>query len=156
MISSDTKAPNTTHLAEAQRAEPDRDKRAELVKQAQMVIKRDQPYVYLVYPRRSMAFNADVWDASTIVVEAGIGIRNFWTFVQAKPLGPQKDMILNSPQPISNLSPVRMDPIGSWVTDMIWDHLMRVGRAWRSRSLAAESVRWIDPTTVEAGCYATA
>ena len=67
-----------------------------------MLIKRDQPYVYLVYPRRSMAFNADIWDPIPIVEEAGIGIRNVWTFMQAKPLGAQKDMILNSPQPISN------------------------------------------------------
>ena len=58
------KNPDYDHLAEAQRAEGDRDKRAELVKQAQMLIKRDQPYVYLVYPRRSMAFNADVWDGA--------------------------------------------------------------------------------------------
>jgi peptide/nickel transport system substrate-binding protein len=138
------------HLAEAQRAEGDRDKRAELVKQAQMVIARDQPYVYLVYPRRSMAFNADVWGAGTIVEEAGIGIRNFWTFVQAKPLGLQKDMILNSPQSISNLSPVHMDAIGSWVTDLIWDHLMRVDVHGDPVPWAAESVRWIDTTTVEA------
>lgn len=138
------------HLAEAQRAEPDRTKRAELVKQAQMVITRDQPYVYLVYPRRSMAFNADVWGAGTIVEEAGIGIRNFWSFVQARPLGTQKDMILNSPQPLSNLSPVHMDPIGSWITDMIWDHLMRVDVHGDPIPWAAESVRWIDPTTVEA------
>ena len=52
-----------------------------------MVIKRDQPYVYLVHPRRSMAFDSAVWDAGSIVEEAGIGIRNFWTFLQAKPLG---------------------------------------------------------------------
>jgi hypothetical protein len=78
--------PEYDHLAEAQRAETDPEKRAALVKQAQMVIKRDQPYVYLVYPRRSMAFNADVWDPATVSEEAGIGIRNFWTFLHAKPL----------------------------------------------------------------------
>jgi peptide/nickel transport system substrate-binding protein len=144
------KSPEYDRLAEAQRAEGDRDKRADLVKQAQMVIARDQPYIYLVYPRRSMAFNADVWDAGTIVEEAGIGIRNFWTFLEAKPVGGQKDMILNAPQPISNLSPVHMDAIGSWVTDMIWDHLMRVDIHGNPVPWAAESVRWIDPITVEA------
>ena len=144
------KNPEYDQLAQAQRAEEDRDKRADLVKQTQMVIKRDQPYVYLVYPRRSMAFNSEVWDASTVVEEAGIGIRNFWTFLQAKPLGAQKDMILNAPQPTSNLSPVHMDAIGSWVTDMIWDHLMRVDIHGDPVPWAAESVRWVDPTTVEA------
>jgi peptide/nickel transport system substrate-binding protein len=137
-------------LAEAQRAEEDRDKRAVLVRQAQMLIKRDQPYAYLVYPRRSMAFNTAVWDPASVVVEAGIGIRNFWTFLQAKPLGAQKDMILNAPQPISNIHPVHMDPIGSWVSDMIWDHLMRVDIHGDPVPWAAESVRFVDPTTIEA------
>src|SRR5580698_3963148 len=120
------KNPDYDRLAEAQRAEEDRDKRAALVKQAQMVIKNDQPYIYLVYPRRSMAFNTEVWDQSTVVEEAGIGIRNFWTFLNAKPVGAQQDMILNTPQSLSYLHPVHMDPIGSWVSDLIYDHLMRV------------------------------
>ena len=138
------------HLAEAQRAEADRDKRAALVKQAQMVIKRDQPYVYLVYPRRSMAFNSDVWDPASVVEEAGIGIRNFWTFLQAKPVGAQKDMILNAPQATQNLHPVHMDPIGSWVSDMIWDHLVRVDIHGNPINWAASELRWLDPTTLEA------
>jgi peptide/nickel transport system substrate-binding protein len=142
-------SPEYDHLAEAQRAEGDRDKRAALVKQAQMVIKRDQPYVYLVYPRRSMAFNTDVWDPATVVEEAGIGIRNFWTFLQAKPLGAQKDMILNAPQSTQTLNPVHMDPIGSWVTDMIWDHLVRVDIHGDPINWAASDVRWLDPTTLE-------
>jgi peptide/nickel transport system substrate-binding protein len=142
-------SPEYDHLAEAQRAELDPDKRAALVKQAQMVIKRDQPYVYLVYPRRSMAFNSDVWDPASIVEEAGIGIRNFWTFLGAKPLTAQKDMILNAPQITQNLNPVRMDPIGSWVTDMIWDHLVRVDIHGNPIPWAASSLRWIDPISLE-------
>jgi peptide/nickel transport system substrate-binding protein len=141
--------PEYDHLAESQRAEGDRDKRAVLVKQAQMVIKRDQPYVFLVYPRRSMAFNTDVWDPATVSEEAGIGIRNFWTFLHAKPLGAQKDMILNAPQATQTLNPVHMDPIGSWVTDMIWDHLVRVDIHGNPTNWAATSVTWLDPKTLE-------
>ena len=142
--------PEYDHLAEAQRAENDRDKRVALVKQAQMVIKRDQPYVYLVYPRRSMAFNSDVWDPETIKEEAGIGIRNFWTFLHARPVGAQKDMILNATQGTQHINPVRMDPIGSWLTDMIWDHLVRVDLSGNPIPWAASAVRWIDDTTAEA------
>lgn len=137
-------------LAEAQRAEGDRNKRAVLVKQAQMLIARDQPYVYLVHPRRSMAFNSDVWDQASIVVEAGIGIRNFWTFLNAKPLGAQKDMILNAPQPTATINPVRMDAIGSWLTDLIWDHVMRVDLDGNPIPWAAETVTWVDTVTVDA------
>ena len=46
---------------------------------------------------------------AAIVEEAGIGIRNFWTFLNAAPLTAQKDMILNAPQPISSLHPIHMD-----------------------------------------------
>jgi peptide/nickel transport system substrate-binding protein len=144
------KNPEYDRLAAAQRAEEDRDKRAVLVKQAQMLIKQDQPYAYLVYPKRSMAFNTEVWDPSTIVEEAGIGIRNFWSFVGAKPLGAQKDMILNSPQALSSLHPVHMDAIGSWVSDLIFDHVMRVDIHGNPVPWAAETVRWVDPVTVEA------
>ena len=144
------KSPEYDRLAEAQRAEEDRDKRAVLVKQSQMVIAHDQPYVFLVHPRRSMAFNADVWDAGTIVEEAGIGIRNFWTFLNARPLGAQKDMILNAPQGTATINPVHMDGVGSWLTDLIWDHLMRVDIHGDPVPWAAESVTWIDPVTVDA------
>ena len=68
------------------------------MKQAQDLIGKDVPYIYLVYPRRSAAFNNQVWKASSIVTEAGIGIRNFWTFIAAEPLGAQKDMVLNCKQ----------------------------------------------------------
>jgi peptide/nickel transport system substrate-binding protein len=144
------KNPEYDRLAEAQRAETDPAKRAVLVKQAQMLIKQDQPYVFLVHPRRAMAFNADIWDSGSIVEEAGIGIRNFWTFLRAAPLTAQKDMILNSPQPLSVLHAIHMDPIGSWVSDLIWDHLMRVSPSGEPVPWAATSVRWIDPVTVEA------
>ncbi len=144
------KNPEYDKLAAAQRAEVDPDKRAVLVKQAQMLIKQDQPYVYLVYPKRSMAYNSEVWDPATIVEEAGIGIRNFWSFVGAKPVGTQKDMILNSPQALSSLHPVHMDAIGSWVSDLIFDHLMRVDVHGKPVPWAAESVRFVDPVTVEA------
>jgi peptide/nickel transport system substrate-binding protein len=143
------KNPDYDRLAEAQRAELDRTKREALVKDAQMMIARDQPYVYLVHPRRSMAFNSDVWDASTIQEEAGIGIRNVWTFMSATPLGAQKDMILNAPQTTATINPVRMDPIGSWITDLIWDHLMRVDIHGDPVPWAAESATWVDNVTLD-------
>lgn len=142
-------SPEYDKLAEAQRAELDPAKRAALVKQAQLVVLRDQPYTFLVHPRRSMAFNSNVWDPASIVEEAGIGIRNFWTFLRAKPVGAQKDMILNAPQTTTSINPVRMDAIGSWVTDMIWDHLARVDIDGKPIPWAAETIRWLDPTTVE-------
>ena len=136
-------------LAQAQRQELDITKRQALVKQAQMLVKHDQPYAYLAYPRRSCAFNAAVWDPATIKVESGIGIRNFWTFLAAAPLGAKKDMVLNCHQTIDYINPVRMDAIGSWVTDMVWDKLTRVGLDGKPVPWAAESYKWTGPATME-------
>jgi peptide/nickel transport system substrate-binding protein len=136
-------------LAQAQRQELDITKRQALVKKAQMVIKNDQPYAYLAYPRRSCAFNTAVWDPATVKVESGIGIRNFWTFLAAAPLGAKKDMVLNCHQTIDYINPVRMDAIGSWVTDLVWDKLTRVGLDGKPTPWAAESYKWTGPTTME-------
>lgn len=141
--------PDYDRLAQAQRQELDRTKRQALVRQAQEMIARDQPYAYLVYPRRSAAFNTTVWDPATVKVEAGIGIRNFWTFLGAAPLGPQKDMVLNCHVEIDYINPVRMDVIGSWVTDLVWDKLTRVGLDGEAAPWAAESFKWTSDTTME-------
>lgn len=141
--------PDYDHLAQAQRQELDRTRRQALVKQAQMMITQDQPYAYLVHPRRSAAFNTTIWDPATIKVEAGIGIRNFWTFLGATPLGAQRDMVLNCHQPIDYINPVRMDNIGSWVTDLVWDKLARVGLDGEPVPWASESFKWTSDTTME-------
>ncbi len=141
--------PAYDELAQQQRQELDKPKRQALVKQAQDVIGKDVPYIYLVYPRRSAAFNNQVWKASSIVTEAGIGIRNFWTFIAAEPLGAQKDMVLNCNNEIDYITPVRMDAIGSWVTDLIWDKLTRVGLDGEPRPWGADSFKWTSDTTME-------
>jgi peptide/nickel transport system substrate-binding protein len=136
-------------LAQAQRQELDRAKRQALVFQAQEMITRDQPYVYLVHPRRSAAFNTAVWDEASILVEAGIGIRNFWTFLAATPRTAQHDMVLNCQDEIDYINPVRMDAIGSWVTDLVWDKLTRVGLDGEPKPWASESYTWKSETTME-------
>ena len=141
--------PEYDRLAQAQREELDRPKRQALVKQAQDLITRDQPYVYLAYPRRSAAFNTAVWDPATVKTETGIGIRNFWTFIAAAPLTAQKDMVLNCNNEISYINPVRMDAIGSWVTDLVWDKLTRVGLDGEPAPWASESFKWTSDTTME-------
>ncbi len=141
--------PEYDRVAQAQRQELDRTKRQALVKQAQDIIAHDQPYAYLVYPRRSAAFNASVWDPASIKTEAGIGIRNFWTFIGATPLTDRKDMVLNCHVEIDYINPVRMDVIGSWVTDLVWDKLTRVGLDGEPVPWACQSFRWTSPTTME-------
>ena len=55
-------------------------------------------------------------------------MRNFWTFIGATPVGNQKDMVLNAAEALNAINPLYISgAVDSWVTDLVWDRLMRVG-----------------------------
>jgi peptide/nickel transport system substrate-binding protein len=140
--------PDYDKLAEAQRAEMDRDKRQAILYKAQQVIANDQPYIFFVYPHESFAYSSAVWDPASIVDFTGIGIKNFWTFVGAIPLGDQKDMVLNTQASVLAINPLYISGApDSWVTELIWDRLMRVGADGLPQPYAAKSVEWQDDQT---------
>ena len=136
--------------AEAQRSEIDLAKRKVLVDKAQDLIMSDLPYFFLVYPKNVVAYNSNVWKTDSIVDQSGIGVRNFWTFVGATPAGAGKDMIVNSAEALNAINPLYISgAVDSWITDLVWDRLMRVGPDGLPRPWAAEEVKYLDPTTVE-------
>jgi peptide/nickel transport system substrate-binding protein len=140
--------PEYDKLAEAQRAEMDRDKRQQLVYQVQQIVAEDQPFIFLVYPHESFAYNSTMWDPNSIVDFNGIGIKNFWTFVGATPLGEQKDMVLNTQSVVQAINPLYISGAAdSWVTELLWDRLMRVGTDGLPKPYAASAVEWQDDTT---------
>jgi peptide/nickel transport system substrate-binding protein len=140
--------PEYDKLAEAQRAEMDHEKRREILYQAQQVVADDQPYIFFVYPHESFAYNSAIWDPSSIVDFTGIGIKNFWTFVRAAPLGDQKDMVLNTQAVVQAINPLYISgATDSWITELLWDRLMRVGPDGLPQPYAAESVEWQDDVT---------
>jgi peptide/nickel transport system substrate-binding protein len=142
--------PEYDDLVEAQRIATDLDERRRLIFEAQDVLNRDQVYAFLVYPESVYAFRSDVWDPATIVEQSGIGIKNTWTFIQADPLGAQRDMILNSNDPLQAINPLFISgAVDSWVTELIWDRLLRVGPDGLPQPWAAESFEWIDDVTID-------
>jgi peptide/nickel transport system substrate-binding protein len=137
-------------LAEKQRQTMNVEERKATIFKAQEVINRDQPYAFLVHPKGALAFNKAVWDEKTVVEQSGIGIRNIWTFLGVNPLGQQKDLILNSSEPINATNPLYISgATDSWVTDLVWDRLMRIGPDGLARPWAAESHKWADDTTLD-------
>jgi peptide/nickel transport system substrate-binding protein len=137
-------------LAEKQRQTMNPEERKKTIFQAQEIINRDQPYAFLVHPKGALAFNKQVWDEKTVVNQSGIGIRNIWTFLGANPLGAQKDLILNSSEPINATNPLFISgATDSWITDLVWDRLMRIGPDGLVRPWAAESHKWADDTTLD-------
>ena len=143
------KNPEFDKLAQAQREELDLDKRRALIDQAQELINRDQPYAFEVYPENLVAYNKTVWDPASMVSQPGIGVRSFWTWINLRPLGSQKTVILNSVSPPTNLNPFNIPGAeGSWATELVWDRLMRVGPDGLARPWAAETVGRPDPQTI--------
>ena len=139
--------PEYDKLAQEQREELDIDKRQALIMQAQELINHDQPYGFEVHPKNVVAYNKTVWDPKSLVSQAGIGIRNTWTWLSISPLGAQKDVILNSVAPPTNLNPFNIPGgQGSWATEIVWDRLMRVGPDGLPQPWAAEKVERPDTT----------
>ena len=143
-------SPEYDKVAEDQRQSTDPEKRKALVRQAQRLLDRDQPQMFLVHPSSMKAFNKNVWAEDSIVMQSGIGIRNFWTFVRATPKGDQKQMVLNSAEPVVAVSPMYIaGSASSWVTELVWDRLARVGPDGLPQPWAAEKIDWVNPTTVD-------
>ncbi len=137
-------------IAEAQRIKTDLKTRRQLIFEAQKIIARGAPYVFLVFPQSSYAYNNAVWDSSSIVEQRGIGLKNFWTFDAAKPKGSQKDMILNANDTVKAINPLFISGAAdSWVTELIWDRLFRVGPDGLAKPWAAEKAEWLDSVTLD-------
>jgi peptide/nickel transport system substrate-binding protein len=142
--------PGYMKIAEAQRAELDKEKRRSLLYEAQDVINQDQPYIFLVYPKNVLAYEKSVWKPESIVEQSGIGIRSFWTFLRAEPAGEQKDMICNASEALIAMNPLFISgALDSWVTEIVWDRLMRMDPNGLPIPWAAEKVVQVDPTTVD-------
>ncbi|MCC6704003.1 MAG: twin-arginine translocation pathway signal protein [Thermomicrobiales bacterium] len=140
--------PTYDEVAQAQRAEVDLDARQALVWETQAIVSNDQPYVFWAYPDAQFAYNHTVWDPATIVDAKGIGIKNYWTFVGGTPLGDQTDFILNCLVNVTAINPFYISGgVDSWVTDLIYDRVMRVGADGLPTPSAAESVEWVDNLT---------
>ncbi|QEW19563.1 Oligopeptide-binding protein AppA precursor [Marinibacterium anthonyi] len=135
-------------VAEAQRLEIDPDKRLALVTRAQEIIDEQQPYAFLVYPTKVFAFDKTVFDESTVTEQPGLGIKNFHTFTEITPLGEQKDLIMNSSNELNALNPFYISGgPDSWMTELIWDRMMRIGPDGLPKPWAAEKVEWNDDGT---------
>ncbi|MGY9033756.1 MAG: ABC transporter substrate-binding protein [Rhodobacterales bacterium] len=141
--------PEYDALVEAQRVALDPAVRRDLIRQAQTLLAEDQPNMMLAHPQSTYAFNNAVWDAATIVDQSGIGIRNTWTYLEMEPLGDVTDIILNSSDNVTAINPLYISGgTDSWITELVYDRLMRIGADGLPQPWAAESYEWIDDTTI--------
>ncbi|MCO6391781.1 twin-arginine translocation pathway signal protein [Aliihoeflea aestuarii] len=143
-------SPEYDQVAEAQRVEIDETARQGLVREAQEILAADQPNMMLVNPRQTFAFDNTVWNPESVVEQSGIGIRNTWTFMALEPLGERKDIILNSGDNVQAINPLYISGgVDSWVFELVYDRLARVGPDGLPQPWAAESYEWRDDRTIE-------
>jgi peptide/nickel transport system substrate-binding protein len=143
--------PEYDRLAVAQRQATDQGQRREFIRQMQNTIDRDQAQAFLVHPKHVKAFNRVVWEEASIVNQSGIGVRNFWTFVRATPRAAEKQMVLNASEPVLSINPLFIaGGTSSWITEILWDRLARVGPDGLPRPYAAEKIEWVGNNVVEA------
>lgn len=141
--------PEYDAVAEAQRVEVDQEKRKVLVDQAQEILARDQPNMMLVHPKSTFAFDKTVWKPESVVNQSGIGIRNTWTFMGIEPAGDKKDIIINSGDNVQAVNPLYISGgVDSWVFELVYDRLARVGPDGLPKPWAAESIDFADAKTV--------
>ncbi len=132
-------------IAEQQRVTANRDDRKVLIDRLQDIVNEDQVYAFLVHPLKTFAFDKTVWDESSTIEQPGLGIKNFWTYSNIAPLGDQRDMILNSSDELNAINPFYISgATDSWITELIWDRMMRIGPTGLAEPWAAESVEWSD------------
>lgn len=142
--------PEYDKVAEQQRVTVDREERKNLIFKAQEIIANDATYLFNVHPKLKYVYNHAVFDKNSIVEMAGMGIRNIWTYLNATPIGQQKDIILNSNDSVQALNPFYISgSFDSWVTELIWDRLMRIDKDGLPKPWAAESVTWKTDTQAE-------
>jgi peptide/nickel transport system substrate-binding protein len=128
----------------------DRNERKKLIFKAQEMIAKDAVYLFNVHPKLNYVFNSQVFNKSSMVDMVGMGIRNIWTYLNAAPIGQQKNMILNSNNSVQALNPFYISgTTDSWVTELIWDRLMRIDKDGVPKPWAAESVTWKSGTLLE-------
>jgi peptide/nickel transport system substrate-binding protein len=142
--------PEYDAVVEAQRVEIDEAKRKDLIFKAQEILAADQPNMMLVHPKSTFAFDKTVWKPETVVTQSGIGIRNTWTFMGIEPAGEQKDIILNSADNVQAINPLYISGgVDSWVFELVYDRLARVGPDGLPQPWAAESIDFTDEKTVQ-------
>lgn len=136
-------------LAAQQRAETDQEARRQLIFDAQAIIADEVPYVFVAHPKLPFAYRSDVWKPESVVDAQGIGIKNFWTWIGAEPVGDQKDIIANTGDAFVAINPLYIaGDAPSRVTELVWDRVMRIGPDGLPQPWAAESVEWEDDINV--------
>lgn len=141
--------PEFDAVVEEQRITTDPEERQALVFRAQEILAADQPNMMLVHPEQAFAYDNTIWDPASVVDQSGIGIRNTWTWLSLTPLSDQNDIIVNASDNVISVNPLYISGVtDSWVTELVYDRLFRVGPDGLPQPWAATGYEWRDDNTI--------
>jgi len=142
--------PEYDKLVEKQRITIDKKERRKLIFKLQKILADDVAWDFVVNPTINIVFNNQVFKPESIKEMVGMGIKNFWTYIYAEPAGEQKNLILNDNDTVRAINPLFISGTAdSWITELVWDRLMRVGQDGLPKPWAAKSVEWVSDKQVK-------
>ena len=137
-------------LAEKQRVTMDPDARKQIVDQAQQLLSDDAANAYLVHPLLNFAYDNTQFKDGSAIEQAGLGIKNIWTYLNIEPINGNNDLVAQSLDEIQAINPFFISGgTDSWITEIVWDRLLRIGPNGTPQPWAAESFNWVNEQTID-------
>ena len=137
-------------LAEKQRVTMDPDARKQIVDQAQQLLADDAANAYLVHPLLNFAYDNTQFKDGSAIEQAGLGIKNIWTYLNIEPINGNNDLVAQSLAEIQAINPFFISGgTDSWITEIVWDRLLRIGPNGTPQPWAAESFNWVNEQTID-------
>ena len=137
-------------LAEKQRVTMEPDARKQIVDQAQQLLADDAANAYLVHPLLHFAYDNTQFKDGSAIEQAGLGIKNIWTYLNIEPINGNNDLVAQSLDEIQAINPFFISGgTDSWITEIVWDRLLRIGPNGTPQPWAAESFNWVNEQTID-------
>lgn len=137
-------------LAEEQRRTMDPAARKVLIDQAQQHLHDGAANAYLVHPLLNFAYDNTQFKDGSAIEQAGLGIKNIWTYLNIEPINGNQDIIGQSLDEIQAINPFFISGgTDSWITEIVWDRLLRIAPDGTAQPWAAESFNWINEQTID-------
>lgn len=142
------KNPAYDAVAEAQRREPDPERRREHVLEAQEIAMGDQTYTPVVHEPEVHPYNIERW--ANPVPGVGEGLLSFWNLTQLEPLTDDTTLRVGASSDLPHLNPLSAEGITALrAFRLFYDRLVRLGTDGTPQPWLAEDWEWHDETTIE-------
>ena len=89
----------------------------------------DAANAYLVHPLLNFAYDNTQFKDGSAIEQAGLGIKNIWTYLNIEPINGNNDLVAQSLDEIQAINPFFISGgTDSWITEIVWDRLQELER----------------------------